>query len=198
MADYEEEDNNPLAGFWMEGDSLAPPCQAELDVVDSILDMAQPTKGSYVFDLGCGDGRIPLAAAQKYGCRSLGVEIEPKEVAKFRQSVADLHLAHLVTVVEGDLMELDLAPATVIAVYLLPEAMDALLPAFKKALKGGAKMVFNTWAPRSLVPVERRACGFSNNVDLLLFDHTSLPADDEEGDKDEGDKDEGDKDEGGK
>lgn len=174
-----EEEDNPLAHYWLEGDSLAPPCQAEMDVVEAMLEMVSPyaSKDSYVFDLGCGDGRICTAASKKFNCRSLGVEIEETEVKKFRKSVQDQCLEELVTVVHGDLRELDLQPATIICVYLLAEAMEDLLPAFYKALDNGCVMVFNTWAPKTLTPVAKRACGWSNNVNLIMFDKTSLPSD---------------------
>lgn len=73
-----EKEQNPLSNFWMEGDSLAPPCQADMDVVSAILDLAQPSHEDRLYDLGCGDGRIPLEAALKYKCVSTGVEIEDK------------------------------------------------------------------------------------------------------------------------
>lgn len=70
------EDSDPLHGFWLEGDSLAPPCQADLDIVEEILTLANPNDRSILYDLGCGDGRICLRASSRYGCRSLGCEIE--------------------------------------------------------------------------------------------------------------------------
>ena len=69
---YEEE--NPFAiGNWIDGDSLAPPCQAELDVVESIINLASLSKSSILCDLGCGDGRIPIYASYMYGCQSIGI-----------------------------------------------------------------------------------------------------------------------------
>lgn len=71
-------EENPLDSFWMEGDSLAPPCQSENDIIDIILNLVEITNNSRVYDLGCGDGRICIEASKRYGCHSVGVEIESK------------------------------------------------------------------------------------------------------------------------
>ena len=70
--DYEE--TNPFESYWMEGDSLAPPCQADISTVDFLLDLVSPSSSDYVLDLGCGDGRIPLRASSRFGCFGAGVE----------------------------------------------------------------------------------------------------------------------------
>lgn len=84
--DEAEEDDMPF--HWLEGDSLAPPCQSETEVVKDILRMAELTKDDVLFDLGCGDGRICIAAAEKYGARAAGVEIEDHLIKKFHTAVA--------------------------------------------------------------------------------------------------------------
>ena len=166
-----------MTSNWIEGDSLAPPCQADTDVVNAILELASPylSKDSFFFDLGCGDGRICIAATEKYGCRSLGVEIEENEILKFEKAVAEREMGSLVSIVHGDLREIDLAPATVISIYLLPEAVAELTPAFTRAIENGTILIFNTWAPKSFTPAAKSCSGFANNVDLKLCDRSSLP-----------------------
>jgi len=90
--DYDAgEEDNPLQ-MWLEGDSLAPPCQADLDIVTHILNLAQPGPDSVLYDLGCGDGRICIEATRRFGCRSVGCEIEASLVARFRHHLASAAL----------------------------------------------------------------------------------------------------------
>ena len=157
-------------GFhWMEGDSLAPPCQADLDIVESILDFAQPGEDSLVFDLGCGDGRICILASKVYGCKSVGAEIEDMLVKKFRANVAKEEVEHLVTVEAGDLRDLSLKGATHIILYLLPESIEEITPMLIDAVNNGATLICNTWGPRIFQPVDKRVIGASHNVNLFKY-----------------------------
>ena len=103
----------------MEGDSLAPPCQADMNIVAAILDLAEPSEEDHVFDLGCGDGRICIEASMKYGCLSTGVEIETRLLDLFLERVEKCNLLDLVNIVKGDLRQVDLSDATIAIVYLL-------------------------------------------------------------------------------
>ena len=163
-------------GFhWIEGDSLAPPCQAEMDIVENILDFAQLSVDSVLYDLGCGDGRICILGSQVYGCKSTGVEIEESLLKKFRSNVEKQKVGHLVTVEEGDLRELNLRGATHIILYLLPESIEELTPLLVQAVNFGATLICNTWGPRSFQPVDKRVCGESNQVTLLKYNQDSIP-----------------------
>lgn len=177
MIDYgdeEEEEQNPLAHYWMEGDSLAPPCQAELDVVQAILEFAQPTSETVLFDLGCGDGRICIEAAVRYGCNSCGVEIEKRLADKFMEMVRIKDLFEKVTVVNGDLRSVDLRRATVIVIYLLPDAFPQIEEMLVQAMKQGAVIICNTWGPKDWEPMEVRICGPYNNVTLKKYTIASV------------------------
>ena len=169
-----ESDENPLDGYWLEGDSLAPPCQAEMDVVKAIIDLADLNATSVLFDLGCGDGRICLEASKSFQCRSVGCEIEEKLITAFQKSVADAHLEDKVTIVHGDLLELDLSQATVIVLYLLPEAVELIKPKLIDCLLRGVTVICNTWGPKPLPPSQTVHCGFCNNVTLLKYDLSSV------------------------
>lgn len=176
--DYDDaEDLNPLSNYWMEGDSLAPPCQAELDVVHSILDLAEPNSSSVLYDLGCGDGRICCEASKRYLCKSVGCEIEPHLIEKFRRHVSripDKNIANKIAIVEDDLRNISLKDATIISLYLLPESVEEIKPKLIEALRRGAVLICNTWGPKNFRPIVRKECGFSNNVILLKYDKTSI------------------------
>lgn len=172
----EYDDENPLKGFWLEGDSLAPPCQCDMDVVEEILRMAQPTDTSVLCDLGCGDGRICLTASHNSGCRSFGCEIEPDLYKKFVSHIANLNLSHLVTAINDDLREIDFSSATIIVLYLLSESIELIKPKLEECLKNGSILICNTWGPKDFVPVLKKTCGKYNNVNLFKYDLTSIPA----------------------
>lgn len=178
--DYDAIHNDDAAPLqmWLEGDSLAPPCQADLDVVDAILKLAAPNENSYLFDLGCGDGRICIEASKRYGCRSAGCEIEDHLIQRFRHHVSqiqDTEISKKIAVIHGDLSELSLDEATIITLYLLPESVELIKPKLVEAILRGAVLICNTWGPKGLNPVARVDCGMSNNVPLFRYDRSSLP-----------------------
>jgi SAM-dependent methyltransferase len=170
----DDENGNPLEGFWMEGDSLAPPCQAELDVIDVILQLVPLNNESKLFDLGCGDGRICIEASKRYGCQSCGVEIEAKLFEQFQKNIISNNLSSLTSAVLGDLRELDLSTATVIVIYLLPDAIEEIKSKLEEAVRNGATLICNTWGPKGWKFIEKKLCGYLNNVDLFVYNIDSL------------------------
>ena len=173
--DNDNEENPFAIGNWIEGDSLAPPCQAELDVVESILKLSNPNANSILYDLGCGDGRICLFASCLYGCRSIGCEIEENLIDKFNIKIEQLNLKEKVTAVHEDLLQLDLSNATIITLYLLPEAIELLKPKLIAYLnRGDTVLVCNTWGPKGLTPIQTVHCGYNNNVTLHKYDSSSI------------------------
>jgi SAM-dependent methyltransferase len=110
-------------------------------VVDAMLALAHVTADDVVYDLGSGDGRIPITAAQRYGARGFGVEIERRLVDESISNAAKARVSHLVTFVHGDLFETDLRPATVVAVFLLPRMLQDLIPKLKHDLRPGSRIV---------------------------------------------------------
>jgi hypothetical protein len=176
MYSDEEDDENPLNGFWLEGDSLAPPCQAEIDVVHEIINLASPSPDSVLFDLGCGDGRICLEATKRFGCESVGIEIEQHLIAKFNKHISHLGLEGKVLALHEDLRDSDMSRATIIVCYLLPEAIELIKSKLEDALRRGVTLVCNTWGPKGFTCVRTVQCGHLNaTVTLLLYDHSSLP-----------------------
>lgn len=162
---------------WMEGDSLAPPCQSENEVIVSILDTIAPytNESSVLFDLGCGDGRICIAATQRFGCFSRGVEIEADLVANFEESIQTLALQDKVKALHQDLLQIDISEATIIVLYLLPDAIELLRTPLHAFLLRGGILVCNTWGVKGWTYTAKIVTGFAQNVNLYVFDKTSVP-----------------------
>jgi len=114
------------------------------DVVSRMLKMARVKRGDVLYDLGCGDGRMLVLAAQKYGCRGFGFDIDPERVNAAQENARRGRVAHLVTITQADLYTVDFRKADVLALYLLPEINKKLLPKFK-ALKPGSRLVFHNY-----------------------------------------------------
>jgi SAM-dependent methyltransferase len=110
-------------------------------VVDAMLELAHVTASDVVYDLGSGDGRIPITAAQRYGARGVGVEIERRLVDESNDNAKKAHVTDRVTFIHGNLFETDVRPATVIVLFLLPRMLDELLPTLKHDLRPGARIV---------------------------------------------------------
>jgi tRNA A58 N-methylase Trm61 len=110
------------------------------EVVDKMLDMADVRPGEVVYDLGCGDGRIPVTAAKKYGSKAWGFDINPIRVKESLENVEKNNVKHLVTIKLQDIFELDLSKADVITLYLLPTLNVKLIPQLDK-LKPGCRIV---------------------------------------------------------
>jgi mannose-6-phosphate isomerase-like protein (cupin superfamily) len=140
-----------------------------MEVVDKLLDMSSVQAGDHLFDLGCGDGRIPLRAASRFGCRGTGVECEAKEAAQFREYIARSGLGAQVQCVQGDLREVDLSAASIIVTYLLPDAMMDIAGKLRDAVERGVTVVCNSWGIPDLTATETDACG---NTTLLVYRRT--------------------------
>jgi SAM-dependent methyltransferase len=110
------------------------------DIVLKMLEVAKVGKGDLLYDLGCGDGRIVVAAASRYGCRAVGYDINPRMIRESRQNVEKHRLQELVRIEQQDIFKLDLREASVITLYLLPEMNDQLVPQLKQ-LKAGSRIV---------------------------------------------------------
>lgn len=115
------------------------------EIVDKMLELAKVTKDDVVYDLGCGDGRIVVAAAKKYRARAVGVDIDHKLLQEARARVKAARVEDLVTIRKEDLFETDITGATVVTLYLNDKANRALMPILKKSLKPGARIVSQTW-----------------------------------------------------
>jgi hypothetical protein len=122
------------------------------EIVERMLQMAGTRPGDLVIDLGSGDGRIVIAAAQKFGARGLGIELDAALVEKSRESARLAQLSERVKFVQGDVLVADISRATVVTAYLLPALMVKLQPRFIDELAPGTRIVSHAftmagWAP---------------------------------------------------
>lgn len=120
-------------------------------VVDKMLEMAKVTKDDLVYDLGCGDARIVVTAAKKYGCKAVGYDIDPQRVKESLENVEKNNVGHLVKIEEKDIFTLDLSKANVITLYLLPSLNVKLIPQLEK-LKPGSRIVSHDFDMKGVKP----------------------------------------------
>jgi SAM-dependent methyltransferase len=120
------------------------------DVVSKMLQMAKVKKDDLVYDLGCGDARMLVLAAQKYGCRGVGYDIDPERVQASRDNVERNHVEKLVKIIQADIFTIDLSKADVIPIYLLPDMNRKLLPQLAK-LKPGSRIVCHDYDLEGIV-----------------------------------------------
>jgi predicted RNA methylase len=132
------------------------------EVVDAMLRLADVTAADVVYDLGSGDGRIPITAAQTYGATGVGVELNPDLIAEARENAVKAGVRDKVTFLNQDLFETDLRPATVITLYLLREMNLKLMPRLKE-LKPGTRIVAHSfgmgaeWQPDKIEQVSGKS-----------------------------------------
>jgi SAM-dependent methyltransferase len=118
------------------------------NVAEAMLTLAGVTENDVVYDLGSGDGRLPILAAQLHGARGVGVEIDPKLVAVSRLNAKEAGVSDRVTFIEGDLFAADISPATVVVLYLSSSVLRQLEPKLKTELKPGTRIVSHQfWIP---------------------------------------------------
>ena len=128
-------------------------------VADAMLKLAHVTREDVVYDLGSGDGRIPVLAAQKYGARAVGIELDPGLVALSREVAREGDVSDRVVFVEGDLFTTDLSPATVVTLYLSATVNSRLEPKLKRELRPGTRIVshqfpIGNWSPDETIRVD--------------------------------------------
>jgi ribosomal protein L11 methylase PrmA len=132
--------------------------RTEIDVVRAMLDAAAVGPSDLVYDLGCGDGIIPITAARLYGARGFGVDIDPQRIRDARANAARAGVTDRVTFAVGDLFETDVKPATVVALYLLPDLNLRLRPKLQRDLRAGSRIVshdfdMGDWLPERTIEV---------------------------------------------
>ena len=146
-------------------------------VVDKMLELAKVKKGDVVYDLGSGDGRIVIRAAKKYGVKAVGIEMDQSLLVQARQDAQAAGVGHLVEFRAEDAMKIDLSPATVVTLYMLPWFNEAMKPNLKKYLKPGARIVAHDfgiegWEPDETVKlpgIEQKVGGHKHQHVLYLW-----------------------------
>lgn len=129
-----------------------------METVDKMLELANLKKGDVLYDLGSGDGRIPLEAARKYGVRAIGIEIKPKLVEEANKQAKEEGIAHLAKFLQADLFRMSYRDADVVTLYLSDELNLRLLPHLLRDLHPGAKIIshdfiMGDWQPDVSVKV---------------------------------------------
>ncbi len=130
-----------LAGVATAQTRLAPFVASPLDVVERMLTLAAVGPGDVVYDLGCGDGRVVILAAQKFGARGVGIDIEPALVEKAIAGARQAGVADRVSFRVQDAMTVDVSDATVVTLYLLAASNARLRPILMRQLRPGARIV---------------------------------------------------------
>src|SRR5262245_12458685 len=134
-------------------------------VVEKMLQMAKVTKDYVVYDLGCGDGRIVVTAAKVYGCRAVGVDLDPERVKESKENAEKNHVEKLVVIERKDIFKVDLSEATVVALYTLPEVNVQLIPQFQQ-LKPGSRIVSHDFGIKGMKPRETFTMRVQNSIGL--------------------------------
>jgi SAM-dependent methyltransferase len=142
------------------------------DVVDRMLEVAQLKPGDVIYDLGSGDGRIIIRAAKRYGVKGVGIEIDTELVQKARDNAFREKVDHLVEFRLQDALTVDISPATVVTLYMLPEFNAKLRPILEKQLKPGSRVVSHDFQIQGWVPdkVERIKGDVFHDHTVLLFE----------------------------
>jgi predicted RNA methylase len=125
---------------------LAPYVGTPLRVMDRMLELANIKPGDTVFDLGCGDGRIVVAAALRYKAKAVGVEISPKLASQATSAINKAGLNGRARIIQGDVLEADLTGADVVTIYLGTSLNAQLRPRLEKYLRAGARVVSHDYA----------------------------------------------------
>ena len=145
----------PVSAQQFNADNLAPYIPSPQVVVDRMLELARIKPGETVYDLGSGDGRILVTAAQKFKARAVGIELSPELCKLTTEKIGRLGLSDQVKVVHANLLKEDLSPADVVTIYLLTSSNMRLRPKLEKDLHAGARVVSNDYEIRGWQPKEK-------------------------------------------
>ena len=131
------------------------------EVVDAMLKLAKVTKNDVIYDLGSGDGRIPITAAKTYGARGVGIDIDPQRIKEANENLKTAGVGDRVKFLNQDLFTTDISEATVVTLYLLPSLNVKLMPKLMKELKPGTRIVSHAfdmgdWKPEKELDVNGR------------------------------------------
>jgi SAM-dependent methyltransferase len=140
-------------------------------VADAMLKLARVSPNDVVFDLGSGDGRILILAAQKYGARGVGIELDPRLVEISRQVAREGEVSDRVAFIEGDLFTADISEATVVTLYLSATVNSRLEPKLRGELRPGTRIVSHQFGIGSWTPIE--SVRAEDGTDLFLW---TIPA----------------------
>ena len=135
------------------------------EVVDEMLKLANIRPTDVLYDLGCGDGRIVVTAAKRYGIRAVGIDINPERISEANENARKAGVTDKVKFIQGDLFQTSLKEPTVLTLYLLPAVNLKLRPKILDEMKPGARIVSHSfdmgdWQPEKTVDVDYRKIYF--------------------------------------
>ena len=149
--------------------TLAPFVPTPQDVVDRMLKLASVTKDDVVYDLGSGDGRIVITAARTYGARGVGIDIDRERIRESRANARRAGVEHLVQFKQGDILQADVSPATVVTLYLVSSANLKLRPLLTKQLRPGSRIVSHAFGMGDWQPVQTDRFKDSQGDDRVIY-----------------------------
>ena len=158
--------------FLLQSQKLAPYAPTPMDVVDRMRALAAVSRDDVIIDLGCGDGRIPIRAAQKFGARAIGVDIDAERIGESKANAKAASVEHLTDFRVEDALTTDVSGATVVTVFLGAEGNRKLRPILQRQLKPGARVVSHAfsmgpeWPPDQ---VDRFTSDRGDTVTLYLW-----------------------------
>jgi predicted RNA methylase len=125
------------------------------EVVDAMLKLANVSAKDVVYDLGCGDGRIPITAAKNFGARGVGIDIDPQRIKEASENLKTAGVSDKVKFMNADLFETNISEATVVTLYLLPSLNIKLMPKLQKELRAGTRIVSHSFDMGTEWPPEK-------------------------------------------
>ncbi len=134
--------------------NLAPTVGSPERAIDKMLEMANPKPGEMLYDLGCGDGRILIAAAERYKVKGVGIEISKRLAETAAENVKKHRLQDDITIIHGNFMKTDLSPANVVTLYLATTANDTLRPNLERYLHPSTRVVSYDYPIPGWKPIE--------------------------------------------
>jgi trans-aconitate methyltransferase len=138
-------------------------------VVDRMLQMARVGKDDVLYDLGCGDGRIVITAAKRWGTRGVGIDIDPDRIREAKENAEKAGVADRVTFIQGDLFEADIKEATVVTLYLLPDVNLRLRPKLLSELQPGTRVVSHNYDMGDWTPQQTARISLPNGDHVVYF-----------------------------
>ena len=153
--------------------NLAPFVPTPQDVVDRMLELAEVSENDVVYDLGSGDGRIVITAAERYGARGVGIDIDPQRIAESRANAERAGISHLVEFIQQDALQVDVSDATVVTLYLLSSSNIKIRPILTSQLTPGARIVSHAFSMGNWEAdqIERFTDTRGNTRTLYLWKH---------------------------
>jgi hypothetical protein len=148
---------------------LAPYVATPMSVVERMLTLAGVGAGDVVYDLGCGDGRIVVTAAERHGARGVGIDLDPRRIQEAQRLAKTARVESLVEFRVGDATTTDFSGATVVTLYLLPESNELLRPLMERLLVPGARVVSHAYEIPGWRPVHEEAVPGDDGTEHYVF-----------------------------